>query len=669
MRNNRVKEMTIYAMFIAIIAIMSFTPIGYIPVAGVSVTIIPVVVLILAFLFYVKGGVIGGLSFGIFSFIRAWAAPNSFFDFIFRNPLVSVVPRLLFGLIAGLAAIYLRKTFRDEKAKHIVGVTITSAALVFVHTALVLPLMYLFGPSVPELVDYFSDPSNTFIAVFTGTMVANGFLEMLAGAVLTPPIYYSLVRAGVVSRRPKTIKKYSKEVIRMNKFNLEKYKEEIIKNLVSWLQIDSVYDEKTSSKSVPFGKGVADSLNFIAKLAKEDGFAVQNYDGYVTEITYGNDEELVMVLGHADVVPEGTGWTHPPFEAKIVDNKIYARGASDDKGPTMAAYYALKMIKDNNIPLKRSIRLVVGGNEERGSSCLDYYFNTLKKPHPTYGFTPDASFPLIFGEKGIMTYVYEGKYEDEVILSLEGGLVANSVPESAKVVLKTTNDLSKQYASFLTSNGLEGQYLKKNSEIELVLKGKAAHGSTPEHGINALVYLLKFVAQNTESKFAKHFAEIFDSYHGENLGIAFETELMGKLTVNVGVGQYLNNEYVFILNIRYPKGIDVSSLLDNLYSKAMHSGKLVNDSKPLFVDPSSPFVQVLLNSYQKVSKDYESRPFTIGGGTYARQTINTVAYGMDFPKSTRGSGSIHSPDETLHLDDLYDGIAVYYDALIALANL
>lgn len=200
MRNNNVREMTIYAMFIAIIAIMSFTPLGYIPVAGVSVTIIPVIVLIMAFLLYLKGGAIGGLSFGLFSFIRAWVAPNSPFDLIFRNPLVSIVPRILFGIIAGLVALYLSKKFKDSKVKHVASVTIVSAALVFIHTLLVLPLMYWMGPSVPELADYFNDPNNTFRAVFSGTMIANGFLEMIAGAVLTPPIYFSLKSAKVVRK-------------------------------------------------------------------------------------------------------------------------------------------------------------------------------------------------------------------------------------------------------------------------------------------------------------------------------------------------------------------------------------------------------------------------------------------------------------------------------------
>jgi uncharacterized membrane protein len=200
MRNNSVREMTIYAMFIAIIIIMSFTPLGYIPVAGVSVTIIPVVVLIMAFLFGLKGGAIGGLAFGLLSFARAWIAPNSAFDLIFRNPLASVLPRILFGIIAGWITAYVNKKLEKSKVTHVATAAVVSAILVFIHTSLVLPMMYFVGPSIPELNAYFTDPANTFWAIFSGIMVANGFLEMAAGAIITPPIYFALKAAKVVRK-------------------------------------------------------------------------------------------------------------------------------------------------------------------------------------------------------------------------------------------------------------------------------------------------------------------------------------------------------------------------------------------------------------------------------------------------------------------------------------
>lgn len=446
-------------------------------------------------------------------------------------------------------------------------------------------------------------------------------------------------------------------------------KPRIIQELIHWIQCESVFDEATIGPNQPFGHGVAHALDYIAKLAKQDGFDVDTCDGYCTEISYGQGEEIVMVLGHADVVPVGNGWSTPPFAGVVKDEKIYGRGTSDDKGPTLAAYYALKLIKESNLALKRKIRLVIGGNEERGSACLQYYFHTLKKPHPTYGFTPDAAFPLIYGEKGIMGYQYEGELNDPILIMLEGGIVANSVPEEAKATLHFQKDLQAEFLSFLKQYQLEGQYTTDQKTIELFIKGKAAHGSTPMKGVNALVYLLHFLARNTSSPLAHHFSKIFTSYFGEDLNIDFSNELMGRLTVNVGIGEYRHEHYRFVLNIRYPNSVDGETLVQRLNAYALHRGRLLNDSKPLFVDPESTFVKTLWQAYQQVTNDQISKPYTIGGGTYARQTVNTVAFGMDFPNNSRGSGNIHSPDECLHIQDLLDGIHIYYEALLQLVNL
>ena len=156
-------------------------------------------------------------------------------------------------------------------------------------------------------------------------------------------------------------------------------KSEMIAQLQKWIQCGSVFDPSTVSQEAPFGLGVAKALDYIAQLARKDGFQVDTCDGYATEITFGEGDEIVMVLGHADVVPVGKGWRYDPFSATIEEDKIYGRGSSDDKGPTFAAYYAMKLIKESNRPLRRKIRMVVGGNEESGSRCMDYYFDKLKK--------------------------------------------------------------------------------------------------------------------------------------------------------------------------------------------------------------------------------------------------------------------------------------------------
>ena len=187
---------------------------------------------------------------------------------------------------------------------------------------------------------------------------------------------------------------------------LKKYEKESISSLQEWIKINSIYDENTVSVDKPFGEGVASALEYIARLGEENGFNVDRCSSYCTEISYG-EGDLIAVYAHADVVPVSGDWDEDPFSGKIKNGIMYGRGTSDDKGPAMAAFYALKALKENDLIKGYKVSLVVGGNEERGSACLEHYFHKLHKPYPKYGFTPDGDFPLIYGEKGICNYVHK----------------------------------------------------------------------------------------------------------------------------------------------------------------------------------------------------------------------------------------------------------------------
>ncbi len=442
---------------------------------------------------------------------------------------------------------------------------------------------------------------------------------------------------------------------------------DVITELCDWIKIDSVYDERTIQEGMPFGKGVFSALDYIAYLAEKEGFKVDLCDGYCTEISYGSGEDIIMIMGHADVVPVGENWQYDPFLGEVVDNYIYGRGSEDDKGPTMAAFHALKILKNKGLlnPNKKYV-LVVGGNEERGSDCLKYYFNTLKKPHPKYGFTPDAGFPLVYGEKGILTYEFKGNRESKLIKKLEAGLVSNAVVGLAKIVLNGIYNLSDKFNLFLNENHLSGRINEENNETIISLNGKIAHAAMPELGKNALAYLFMFLNNNFDDELIKHFAPLFNDYYGENMGIAINGERMGKLTMNLGLGSYSNNQYSFTLNIRYPIDISGEEVKAKLDSKILDEGELISDSKPLFVDPNSEFIKVLLKAYQDISGDYETKPMTIGGGTYARNTINSVAFGMTFPNEEELA---HQVNEVLSIETLEKGLAIYLEAIHLLGDL
>lgn len=441
----------------------------------------------------------------------------------------------------------------------------------------------------------------------------------------------------------------------------------VVQELCDWVKIDSVYDEKTIKDQMPFGQGVYYSLEYIAELAEKYGFNVDRCDGYCTEISYGDGEDIIMIMGHADVVPTGENWQYDPFLGEVVDGYVYGRGSEDDKGPTMASFHALRILKENNLlnPNKKYV-LVVGGNEERGSDCLKYYFNILKKPQPKYGFTPDAGFPLVYGEKGIMTYEFKGHRESFIIKLIEGGIVSNAVVGTAKAILKGKINLEDSFMKFINNHNLSGKIEYKNDDTIIYLNGKIAHAAMPELGKNALAYLLIYLNENIDDEVVEHFAPLFSDYYGEKMGIGINGERMGKLTMNLGLGKYENSNYSFTINIRYPIDTTGEKVLNELNSKILDRGELISDSNPLYVDPNSEFIKKLLKAYQDITQDYDSKPMTIGGGTYARNTVNSVAYGMCFPNEEELA---HQINEVLSIDSLEKGLAIYLEALHLLGDL
>ena len=183
--------------------------------------------------------------------------------------------------------------------------------------------------------------------------------------------------------------KENAEPIKMNNTDFKKmvapYKEEALKTWKEIVSIPSVLDPETKTEQMPFGKGVEESLAYVARLGEKLGFKVNRCDNYVTELTYGEGDKIFDIYGHCDVVPvEKEKWTHDPFELTLVDgNTMYGRGSSDDKGPAIACLYAVKALMENQLLGGYKLRFLFGGNEENDALCLEHYFHTMKKEYPT----------------------------------------------------------------------------------------------------------------------------------------------------------------------------------------------------------------------------------------------------------------------------------------------
>ena len=448
-----------------------------------------------------------------------------------------------------------------------------------------------------------------------------------------------------------------------------KRKEEIIKDLTGLIKINSeltTYDPKRVD--APFGEGIKDALDFMLALGEKDGFDVVNLNGYAGHISYGNQKEYVGTIGHLDVVPAGNDWTYPAYGAEIHDNKMYSRGTEDDKGPTIAVYYALKIIKELKLDLSKRIKLILGTDEETAWRGVRHYFSVYPEI-PVSGFIPDADFPLIYAEKGISRVFIEGDLQGSDIVSIKGGFRDNMVPDFAEAYLKPNQDYKKLFFTFLKKQSYQGVAEDKDGKIYVKVFGKSAHGSTPEFGENAIDGLFEFLIEAKVDHNIVMLAKerLIHDIHGKKLGVAYKDEEMGHLTINLGAMSTIGNKYRFNLNLRYPNGVEFEEVISTLEKNVKAYGASVtvdNHQELLYVDPKSELVQKLLKIYRKHTNDM-SDPITIGGGTFARALPNSVAFGPHFlSKPTY----IHQKNEFIDLEDFFTAIMIYTESLYELAK-
>jgi dipeptidase PepV len=462
------------------------------------------------------------------------------------------------------------------------------------------------------------------------------------------------------------------------KKEVEARKDDLLQDLIDLLKVKSEREDDKATADAPFGPGPRDALLHMLAYGERDGFTVKNVDNYAGHIEFGEGDETLGIFGHMDVVPAGDGWDTDPYEPVVKDNKIFARGSSDDKGPSMAAYYGMKIIKELGLPLSKKIRFVVGSDEESGWADMDYYFEHEEKPD--FGFSPDAEFPIINGEKGnvsVEVYFATGNEGDVVLDSFTAGLRPNMVPGSAKATVTTTDAqaMVDAFNAYLAANPVTGTATVEGSTVLFDVVGKAAHGASPQSGVNAATYLAVFLNDYAFAGGAKNYLEAVASYvhldvYGEKLKAAYEDEKMGKLTMNAGLFDFdASKEEAFInLNFRYPQGTTLdailASLTDTLGSLGAAFKTAPHHMEPHYVPLEDPLVATLLSVYEDHTgeKGFEQ---IIGGGTYGRLLKRGVAYGAMFPGYT---DTMHQANEFMSLDDLFRAAVIYADAIYRLAK-
>jgi len=457
---------------------------------------------------------------------------------------------------------------------------------------------------------------------------------------------------------------------------IDQLREELISSTQELVRIKSVEGE--AREGMPFGEGVAEALDKALEISERLGFDTVNMDGYIGYAEYGEGEDYVAVLGHLDVVPEGSGWLHPPYGAEIHEGRMYGRGTMDDKAPIMAALYGLKAVADSGLELSKRVRIIFGTNEETDCADMPYYFKTEKAP--VAGFTPDADYPIIYGEKGITIFDAVKSLDnkcigDVIIKSIKGGQRENMVPDYCEAIVQTNNaeEVIKAAEDFKSRTSFDVTAESNGDELIVKSKGISAHGSTPQLGENAIMQMLAFLGELPLGKcdladyiafFNRHVGFETD---GKSMGIGLEDRESGKLSFNVGTINMASERVSMGLNLRYPVTSKYEDMMEPFSEKIDKVGITVENmthQKPLFFPADHQLIKLLQKVYEEQT-GMEAELLAIGGGTYAKEMPNIVAFGPAFPGKP---DVVHQANEYIELEELVLNAKIYGHAICELAK-
>lgn len=456
--------------------------------------------------------------------------------------------------------------------------------------------------------------------------------------------------------------------------------ENIINTIGKLVKYNSVSNE-TGNPDMPFGKECKEVLDKTLEIAESMGFRTKNIDGYCGYIEFGEGNEMVGIIGHLDIVPADIkdGWTTSPFEATVRNGKLYGRGTIDDKGPVVASLYAMKAVAET-CKINKRVRLIVGLNEEKDSKCMARYKET--EEIPTISFSPDANFPAIYAEKGILSLSLTNTFglDNFEIIDIDcQNNALNVVPKYASITLKYTG--SSEMPSFETAQNVEIQNIDC-STVKIISTGIAAHAAHPSLGKNAIYNLVQYLLKYFKNEYLETLIHlgIFEIESPEFLSrkeIAYATEFednsviqdeSGILTSNVASLEYENGKLTIKINLRVP----VKTKLDDIilqYKKLANifeniEVKTLSASDALYVEKDSFLVKTLVDIFNRKT-DTQNTAIAIGGGTYARCFPNCIAYGPTMPNDP---DMCHQVDEYIELEKLFLATEIYAEAIYELAK-
>lgn len=444
----------------------------------------------------------------------------------------------------------------------------------------------------------------------------------------------------------------------------EQNRENIIRDISRLVAVNSVEGE--SAEGAPYGAGPAEALKVAFDIAHELGLETESYDGKMGCAMTGAGDRYLATITHLDIVPAGDGWSGDPFTLRQREGYMLGRGVMDDKGPSVLCLYALKYLKDRGLELRYPVRALLGLSEETGMDDVVYYIDNY--PAPLFCFSPDANFPLCNGEKGGFHGRIVSKIALDNIIDIHGGIAGNVIPDKASATVK---------AQSLRPTERVEAVEKEPGVWELHARGIGGHASQPEGTINAIGLLVDYMLENKLLRGEeKALFEFFDKMHrasdGSLLGIDARDEAFGALTVIGGVIGIENGRIFQTVDSRYPTSTDGKTIAAKLLAQAGGLAEVITDSDsvPFYMSLDNPAVQVCINAYNTITGE-NAEPYTIGGGTYARQFPNAVSFGPEHPERPAPdfAGPIHGADEAASIEYFMEALKVYILALIELEKL
>lgn len=457
----------------------------------------------------------------------------------------------------------------------------------------------------------------------------------------------------------------------------EEHREELVQDIMRLCRIRSVRGE--SSEGLPYGEGPAKALEEALRMAEGMGFSTRNYENYVGTVDYNDKETELLILAHLDVVPEGSGWSvTEPYEPKVVEGKLYARGSADDKGPAVAALYAMRALRELDVKLNRNVRLLVGTDEECGSSDLKYYF--AREKAPKHSFSPDASYPVCNVEKGSFGGEFTAKWDESTalprIVYARGGHTSNVVPRDAEALVEglTASEVKEVCARFAEKTGARFTVTESDQGVKIDVLGVGAHASTPEKGNNAALALVEMLcalplAPCEGLERLKAVAEIFPHRDGagQAAGVAQSDEVSGALTLNIGIFEYGLDGLRGVIDSRVPVCANEENMSRVLQRRLGECGLTLPSTAmraPHHTPAESPLVRTLLNVYEEVTGE-KGYCYSMGGGTYVHNIEGGVAFGC----GKQGiDNHMHGPDEFAVVEDLVESARMFARVIVGMCG-